>query len=143
MIMSLVIEAVWDDADMLEVRIAVSNGSFSGHTNVYVALGELASAADKLRSFPTSSRDERRVRWGSEEPSSRLGRVELLFRCRDGAGHPVLVADVMSSEMSAEEPGQTVHLQLPFEAAGMDRFVEAPHDVEAAKRGVAILEGVA
>lgn len=141
--MSLTIEAVWDDPDMLEVRVAVSNGGFSGRTNVYVALGELAATADQLRTFPTGPRDERRVCWGSEEPGSRLGRVDLLFRCRDGAGHPVLIAEVISSDMSAEEPGQMVCLQLPFEAAGMDRFVEALRAVEGAKRGNAMLEGAA
>lgn len=61
--MSLVIEAVWDDPDMLEVRVAVSNGSFSGYTNVYVGLGDLVAAADHLSGFPTSPRDERRLFW--------------------------------------------------------------------------------
>ena len=139
--MSLVIEAVWDDPDMLEVRVAVSNGSFSGQTNVYVGLGDLAVAADLLAGFPTNPRDERRVSWGSEEPESRLGRVELLFRCRTGAGHLVLAAEVTSSDMGAAETGQTVRLQLPFEAAGLDRFLEALRAIERAKRGTAMLEG--
>jgi hypothetical protein len=138
--MSLVIEAVWDDPDMLEVRVAVSNSSFSGQTNVYVGLGELAAAADNLAGFPPNPRDERRVSWGSEKPESRLGRVELLFRCRTGAGHPVLAAEVTSSDMGGAEPGQTVRLQLPFDAAGLDRFAEALRAVERAKRGSAVLE---
>jgi hypothetical protein len=141
--MSLVVEAVWDDPDMLEVRVAVSNSSFSGQTNVYVGLGDLAAAADHLAGFPTSPGDERRVSWGSEEPGSRLGQVKLLFRCRTGAGHPVLAAEVRSSDLAAAEPGQIVRLQLPFDAAGMDRFVEALRAVERARRGTAVLEGAA
>jgi hypothetical protein len=133
--MSLVIEAVWDDPDMLEVRVAVSNGSFSGQTNVYVGLGDLAAAAGHLAGFPTNPRDERRVSWGSEEPESRSGRVELLFSAE------VLAAEVTSSDMGAAGPGQTVRLLLPFDAAGLDRFVEALRAVERAKRGTAMLEG--
>src|SRR4026209_520239 len=116
--MPLVIEAVWDDAAMLAVRVSVSNGSFSGITNVYVGLADLAAAADHLSGFPKNPRDERRVSWGSRDPDSRLGRAELLFGCRTGAGHPVLAAEVTSSDMAAAEPGQTVRLQLPFDAAG-------------------------
>jgi hypothetical protein len=135
----LIVEAVWDDPDMLEVRVSVSNGSFSGQTNIYVGLGDLAAAANHLAGFPTHPRDERRVSWGSEE--SGLGRVDLLFRCRTGAGHPVLAADVTSSDMGAAERGQTVRLQLSFDAAGLDRFVAALRAVETAKRGTAVLEG--
>lgn len=141
--MSLSIEAVWDDPDMIEVCVTVSNGGFSGRTNVYVAIGGLAAAADQLRGFPSGPGDERRVYWGSEKPESRLGQVDLLFRCRDGAGHPLMIAEVTSSDMSVEEPGQTVRLQLSFEAAGMDRFVETLRVVERAKRGIAMLEEAA
>jgi hypothetical protein len=135
------IEVVWHDPNLIEVCVKALNGSYSGQTNVYVGIGGLAKAADQLRGFPTSPRDERRLCWGSLERSDRLGQADLLFRCRDGAGHAVLVADLVSSDMGKAEPGQSVSLKLPIEAAAVDRFIAALRVVEQAKRGVARLEG--
>ena len=140
---SLSVEVLWNDRDLLEVLVVVSNRCFSGATNLYVGLHDLRAAADQICGFPTDPDDERRVLWGSEKPESRTGGVALSFRCRDAVGHCVVDAELRSSDLGSEPAGQLVRLQLAFEPASMDRFVKALLDVDREKRGMAVLEGAA
>jgi len=140
---SLSVEAVWDDPDVIEVRVAVSNSEFSGVTLLYVSSDDLSLAAHRIRGFPTNPQDERRVSWGSEESGSRLGKAELLFRCVDAAGHAVLAAELLSSDMGLGPAGQCVKLEFPVEPASIDVFAEALLAVQREKQGGAVLEGAA
>jgi hypothetical protein len=51
----------------------------------------------------------------------------------------MLVADLMSSEQQGVPTGQKVMLKMPFEAAAMDRFVDALQRVGRTRTGVAVL----
>lgn len=138
----LVVEAVYDDNDLLELRVAVSNGSFSGRTSVYVELDALARCAALLKGFPAPAQDERVVEWGDSDMSSSLGGVKFRFACIDASGHACVWAELRSSDSLGDVmPQQTVRLSLPIEAAAVDRFVEELAIVGATKRGRAQLTG--
>lgn len=137
----LQLTAVWDDPDMIELRVSAGNGGFSGSTHVYVGLDELSQAASSLAGFPRSPDDRRQLSWGSEDAASHLGLVQLAFRCRDRTGHPVVDVQLVSSDMGEDPPGQSVRLSVPFEAASLDAFVAELPRIERAKRGIAVLRG--
>ncbi len=45
-------EVLWNDTDMLEVRVSAWNGLFGGCARIYVGIGGLAESADRLKGFP-------------------------------------------------------------------------------------------
>ena len=138
----LVVDAVYDDDDLLELRVTISNGSFSGGTSVYVDRDALESCAALLKGFPAPVQDERVVEWGDSDVSSSLGGVKLRFLCIDASGHAGVWAELRSSDsLSGVMPHQTVRLFLPIEAAAVDRFVDELAIVGAKKRGRAQLTG--
>jgi len=46
-------EAIWQDNDVIEVRVLASNGIFCGRADVYVGIGQLEESSARLRGFPT------------------------------------------------------------------------------------------
>jgi hypothetical protein len=138
MSMPLEVEVVWEDGEVLEIRVAASNQSFAGETYLYIRSGSLEAAAGLLRGFPSRPSDERRLRWPPESADPRLGHAALAFQS-DSSGHAMLVADLMSSEQQGVPTGQKVMLKMPFEAAAMDRFVDALQRVGRTRTGVAVL----
>jgi hypothetical protein len=138
----LTIEAVYDDADLVELRVVARNRQFSGGTSVYVAIGDLGDAADALSGFPASVSDHRRVKWGDFRTGSGLGGTSLQFQCVNATGSAGVWIEVTSGDVDPGPRGQTTRLFLKVEAAGIDRFVEALRAVGQAKRGIAYLESV-
>lgn len=110
---------------------------------MYAGLGELDGAAQHLTGFPSHPIDERLIEWGAGEEISPHGRVRLTFKSVDSLGHCVATVDLSSSEISGAGPGQRVVLQLPFDPASMDRFVEELRQLDSAARAVATLAGAA
>jgi hypothetical protein len=46
---------LYNDNDVIELRIIADNGRFCGTANVYVGMGELSNVAECLRGFPNDS----------------------------------------------------------------------------------------
>jgi hypothetical protein len=118
-------QEIWNDADMIEVRVSAWNGTFGGATRVYVGIGRLDEAAATLHGFPDYPSDSR----------------ELKFYCIGGAAHAWLEARI-ESVYDLAGPPQSVVLSLPIEPAAVDLFVDQLHRVGTSRFGIARLNGV-
>ncbi|HEU5458486.1 MAG TPA: hypothetical protein VFU68_07695 [Terracidiphilus sp.] len=64
----LQIRFFWDDADVIELSLEVSNGEFTGVAKAYVGHTTLAEAASALAGFPASPSDRRTIELGTLDP---------------------------------------------------------------------------
>jgi hypothetical protein len=132
---------IWNDAEMIEVRISAWNGTFGGATRVYVGIGRLEEAAASLRGFPDNPSDTRDLTLAGVGKGGASAGVGLRFYCTGGAAHAWLEARIESAYDLAG-PAQSVVLALPIEAAAVDFFVDQLDRLGASRSGVARLTGV-
>ncbi len=50
----LSIEIIWQDTDMIELKIIASNDNFSGATEIYTVYEDIDTLAKSLKGFPKS-----------------------------------------------------------------------------------------
>jgi hypothetical protein len=152
------IEVVWSDVDVIETSVSAWNGAFGGVTRIYVGIGALKEAAERLRGFPQNTTDIREVAFGQFDPAG-LGGVDtfasgvsMRFHCIDGAGHAYLDARLQSdnragtSRARGRRPGRTIQsvaLVMGIEAAAVDTFVEELLRLEPTHAGAAYLKALA
>jgi hypothetical protein len=134
-------QEIWNDADMIEVRVSAWNGAFGGATRVYVGIGRLEEAAASLRGFPNNPFDTRDLTFKGLGTGHARGDVSLRFFCLGGAAHAWMEARIESA-YDLTRPAQSVLLALPIEAAAIDVFVDQLHRLGATRSGVARLSGV-
>jgi hypothetical protein len=136
----LVLSLWYQDDDIVELSVAVSNGSFSGETNLYVAHDALAELASKIEGFPFSSDDRREFDLGAFGPSFAGGATRLRLLCVDLAGHCALQVDIETEAVAGQNwPMQKVSMVAAIEAAAVDRFVAELRQLEGALSGNATL----
>ena len=128
----------WHDQDAIELNVAAWNGAFGGSANIYEAIGDLRSAADRLRGFPKDPKDTREVVFGNFDHKYAGGGVRLRFYCIDGAGHAYVEAVIDSNFLSGGTI-QTATLAMPVEAAAVDTFVQELQRLESDLAGAAHL----
>ena len=116
------LEFLWNDADIVEVRVSAWNGLFGGSANTYVGIGELAESAEKLKGFPRTPSDKRRLDFGAFGPKFAGGAATLSFYCRDSAGHASVEVKIESDDRE-RIPTQSVLLVAAVEPAAVDSFV--------------------
>lgn len=134
-------EIVYKDVHLLETRISVRSGLFSGVANVYVGLNQLQETAGALQGFPSSTSDIREITFGVFDPESPPGRrVKMRFYCIDKSGH-AYVDSTMESDCNAAGKIQSISVSLPVEPAAVDSFVEELHILGTEKKGTARLKG--
>ena len=116
------VRIVYQDNDVIELRVYGSNGKYCGTTEAYVGIGELEEAALKIKGFPTGPADTREIVFGSFGSSSAGGGVRLRFYCIDASVHARARVEI---EVHSDQTGdvETVSFLLPIEAAGVDSFV--------------------
>ena len=117
------IKVIYQENDLIEVRISAWNGTFAGTTDVYVGIGQLAEAAAELQYFPRDSSDAREISFGDFMPVSTGNAASLRFYCVDKAGH-AYVESKIESDCCRTGQHQSVMLSLPIEAAAVDSFVQ-------------------
>ncbi len=134
-------ELLWNDVDVILIRIRASNGEFGGTADVYVPIGGLAEVAEKLEAFPRDPSDERVLQFGQFGPELAGGAVSLRFYCKGAAGRTFVEAKVESDY----QPGPAEHAQFHagIQASAVDDFVLALRRLESAKRGIAHLSAIA
>lgn len=78
----------YEEPYTIQLVFIVSNGVFSGNTDIYCNSEDLKTIGQALRSFPTKIGDEYRYEYGSENPEDRCYRY-FLFRAytTDSVGH--------------------------------------------------------
>jgi len=128
---------LYHDNDLVELRVTVNNGRFSGSANLYIAVAETSAIIETLKGFPTNSQDTREYTLGTFGPSFG-GAVHLHFFCKDRAGHCTLKATIEDDFDTYPITQQSVVL-LDFEPAALDRFLAALPDLERNRAGTAEL----
>lgn len=134
----LQITYLYDDTDIIEVRIVVENQFFRGTADVYVGKGQLSEAAAALEGFPKDRSDKREVILGSSGPHFAGGSVRLEFYCKDLAGHAAFRAFI-EEDYRQDEHAQCATIFVDFEPAALDRFLTELQQVEHNLRGSATL----
>lgn len=124
------LEFLWNDADIVEVRVSAWNGLFGGSADIYVGIGEVAESAEKLKGFPRNPSDKRTLEFGAFAPKAAGGAATLSFYCRDSAGHASVEVKIESDDR-ARIPAQSVLLVAAVEPAAVDSFVSDLRRLEA------------
>jgi hypothetical protein len=132
------VEFLWNDADIVEVRLSAWNGLFGGSANIYAAIGELAESAQKPKGFPRNPSDKRTLEFGRFAPDAAGGAATLSFYCMDSAGHASVEVRI-ASDHRGKTPAQSVLLVAAVEPAAVDSFVTDLSRVEADQQGTAFL----
>jgi len=132
------LEFLWNDADIVEVRLSAWNGLFGGSANIYAAIGELSESAQKLKGFPRNPSDKRILEFGAFAPKAAGGAATLNFYCVDSAGHASVEVRIESEHRGAI-PAQSVLLVAAVEPAAVDSFVSDLSRIEADPQGTAFL----
>ena len=132
------LEFLWNDADIVEVRLSAWNGLFGGSANIYAAIGELSESAQKLKGFPRNPTDKRILEFGEFGPKAAGGAAILSFYCVDSAGH-VSIEVRIESETRGAIPAQSVLLVAAVEPAAIDSFSSDLSRIEADQQGTAFL----
>jgi hypothetical protein len=125
------IEPVWQDPDMVEIKVAAASALFAGATKVYYTYEALKKFAGKLDGFPRSHSDRQGFDTGKAQANSF---VALLLSCRDSAGHVGVNVEIRNE-------GESVHLEFTTQAAAIDRFRIALVEMCRKESGTVELEG--
>ncbi len=107
---ALVLEVVWADNHMLELRLAAGNEGFSGQASFYAELNEPEKFAAVIEGFPQSPGDVREYSFGSAVTMTGYGGAKLRFSCKGGRGH----VSVQVSVHSAQWTGPPLLNRRPF-----------------------------
>jgi len=138
------IKLIYEDCDLLELSLSVSNGEFAGKGDFYVSLDALAGLREAIRDFPRSLNDAREFIIGEMDPKSARGGVRLGFSCVGPAGRPHLVVEMITCNQPRridpkEMPEQRVVLWEEIEPAAIDQFVAEIAQMESRDQSTAFL----
>jgi hypothetical protein len=122
------LSVIWNDADMVELEIAGSNGMFAGVTRSYDNPDAAIEAANVLRGFPSNGSDVREIRLGQFMPNVFRGGANLRFFCMDAAGHTAAEVEIQSDERDG--PRHSVRFLLAIEPAAIDIFVQQLQELQ-------------
>jgi hypothetical protein len=126
------IEPVWQDSDMVEIKVVAASALFTGATKVYYTYDALKRFAAKLDRFPRSHSDRQGFEtWSAQSTPS----VALSLFCPDSAGH-------IGVSVGLKNQAESVHLEFTAEAAAIDRFQTALLELCKRESGTAELQGV-
>ena len=105
----------------LHLEFVVSNGSFSGATDIYCGVEELKEVGQALQKFPAKVGDEYRYEYGSEKPEDRFYRYFLIRAyTTDAVGHCALQFAI---NQNSDEPNEGMcRFSLWAEAASINRL---------------------
>ena len=93
------IEPVWQDPDMVEIKVAAANALFAGATKVYYTYEAMKKFAGRLEGFPRSGSDRQGFDTGKAQANSS---VALSLSCRDSAGHVGVNVEIRKEGQSAD-----------------------------------------
>jgi hypothetical protein len=116
------LDVIWNDEDVLELRVSAWNGAFGGVAQVWVGIGQLEKIATQLSGFPKDSSDAREIVLGAFGPGTAGGAASMKFYCADRAGH-AFVESKIESESESAGVVQCAVISMPIEAAALDAFV--------------------
>jgi hypothetical protein len=113
----------WWDQNLIEFQVTSSNGYFAGWANIYVGHNMLPELAERLKGFPSSTRDSRDFELGTFDPKFADGGLRMHFYCLDSVGHAAVEIKIRGDGCEALGEVESVALRIPIEAAGVDSFI--------------------
>lgn len=117
------IEVLWSDQDVVECQFRCSNGRFAGVAEVYLSHDDLPKMAETLKGFPRTTSDSRDLELGTFNPNPADGSVRLHCYCKDSVGHAVMEVRLRGDRCKGLGEPESVALQVPVDAAGIDSFL--------------------
>ena len=130
---------LWNDNDLLKLRILAWNGRFGGTADVYLPIDGLAKAAEEIDTFPRDPDDNREIQLHPVK-----GSVTMRFFCEGEAGRSFIELWMESQhdsyECATNVSPETVRFHAPIEASAIDEFVAELRGVQANLSGVARLK---
>jgi len=140
MLIGFQFEVIYNDVDLVQIRVSAWNGAFGGMAELYEPLGTLGKAAVCLCGFPNSVKDVREIALGNFDRKLAGGGVSMRFHCIDGAGHAYVEARIDSNCLTGGTVEHVV-LAMPVEASAIDAFVKGLQRLETDHEGTARLRG--
>ena len=126
----LTIEPVWQDNQIVEIRVTAETEHFSGRANAYSTYKALREFANALKGFPRSPTARHTFDTGAGQ-----GSFAVSFSCAGSVGYIAVAAKI-------REQSQEVQLEFVAEPAAIDRFHSSLLRMCTTESGVAELEGV-
>ena len=116
------IEQIWEDDQMVELRVCAASERFSGEVEVYATYEELKGIARVLVGFPTSHPQRFEFHFSASRGSNR---VKLTFETADSRGHCWALISLSEKERSDEH----ARIALAVEPAALDSFAHELQNV--------------
>ena len=137
----LTIERIWDDPDMIELDVHVSNGYYTGETQVYTTEKEIIELRKELEGFPKT--DDHRVEFsaGTRDSYAFLSLRVYAFGGRGTCAIHVCLESNVPTDFRPEEKFK-IQLEMKFEPAALDRFLPQLERISHAHKSVATLKGM-
>lgn len=118
---ALMLEIIWFDDDLLELRLRASNVEFAGQANFYAALDGPRDFANHLEGFPRTIGDVREYEFGSTNLPG-YGGARVRFSCKNG-GHVAVQVAIHMNPMSEKDAAESANIRLATVPAAIDSFV--------------------
>lgn len=137
----LSLEIIWQDPDMVELKIIAANDEFSGATEVYTIYEDIIKLAKSLEGFPKSVNDT--VNFSAGEKDS-YAYASMRFYCFTASGHTATRIELESNVATEyrDEEKDRIQLELQFELAALDSFVLQLQKIVNNHEGKAVLSGI-
>ena len=135
---ALVLEVIWADNHMLELRLAAGNENFSGRANFYANLDEPKRFAALIEGFPHSPSDVREYEFGTTTMAG-YGGVKLRFVCQGGRGHVAVQITVYSNPIEGKTFAESTAAQIEVVPSDIDSFVCSLRSMACQVGAVAVL----
>ena len=138
---TLSFEIIWQDPDMVELKIMAANDEFSGATEVYTIYDDIWNFSKSLDKFPKSIGDTVEFSAGKKDS---YAYANMRFYCFTASGHTASRIELESNvatEFRPEEKNR-IELELQFEAAALDSFVLQLRKIVNDRQGKAVLAGI-
>ncbi|MDO1451860.1 hypothetical protein Q0590_36665 [Rhodocytophaga aerolata] len=134
------LEVIWKDEDMLELKVSVNNGRYSGITEVYDQKELLADFANRLLGFP---KGEEILLHSAGEKNS-YAYFEMRFYQLDPTGKigvQITLEENVATKYRESEKDKLI-LELIVEPSAIDKFQKALIRLAEVEEGVAELIGI-
>jgi len=133
-------EVIWKDEDMFELQISVSNGRYSGTTEVYEVSESLLKFADELSEFPFGK--DKITHSCGEKDSYAYFEIEFYKIGPTGrCGALITMEENVSTEYRKEEKDK-LSMELIIELNAIDIFCRELKVLAQKEDGIAELKGI-
>ena len=117
------IEVLYSDNDVVEMRVSASNGTFSAAADVYAGYEAAANLAKEFTGFPESNKDVRSYELGTFDPKYAGGGVVLKLSSLDTLGHCCLAVRLRADPQKNHTVEANAQFSIKFEPASLDSFL--------------------